>query len=375
MAKVGVRSNDAGRAGLVASPPPVARRPSGLVKLWAGVGIGALALVLSSWIRWITSSDFKATPSGPDEFDGGRLAALRSIEVLSFVVAVFLVYRFLIRPLLRERRLTYDGQIVIIAGTLWFTDPLDNYFNFTFAYNTHFLNMGSWTMKIPGWESPHGNLFPEPILMIGGTYLWWIAGFAMAGCALLRLLERRRPQMSWLAKLSVVFVAMTAMDFGLEMLAIHLELWAYPAVVKSWSVFAGTRHQFPLYEAFFVGLWCAGLTALRYFRDDRGRSFAERGIDTLKLRPGRSKVVSFLALTGLMHAWMLVAFYVPYSLFAVKADTWAPMPSYMRAGICGEGTEYACPHDVVPVPDRNSLHIGPDDPNLPASVRDRQGVK
>jgi hypothetical protein len=58
----------------------------------------------------------------------------------------------------------------------------------------------------------------------------------------------------------------------------------------------------------------------------------------------------------------------------LKADTFPPMPSYLRAGICGEGTDYACPgKEFVPVPSRTSLHLAPDDPRLPEHVRDRQG--
>ena len=71
----------------------------------------------------------------------------------------------------------------------------------------------------------------------------------------------------------------------------------------------------------------------------------------------------------------IVLYAVPYSYFAIKADTFPAMPSYLRANICGDGTDYACPSkNHVPMPSRSSLHIGPDDPGLPESVRDRQGI-
>jgi hypothetical protein len=59
---------------------------------------------------------------------------------------------------------------------------------------------------------------------------------------------------------------------------------------------------------------------------------------------------------------------------AIQADSFAPAPSYVRNGICGEGTAYACPNRYVPMPSRASLHIGPDDQRLPDSVRAQQGI-
>jgi hypothetical protein len=73
-----------------------------------------------------------------------------------------------------------------------------------------------------------------------------------------------------------------------------------------------------------------------------------------------------------MHCWYLVGYFMPYNILVVKADTFPKLPSYMRAGICGAGTDYACPSEYVPVPSKTSLHIGPDDPRLPQRVRERQ---
>jgi hypothetical protein len=179
--------------------------------------------------------------------------------------------------------------------------------------------------------------------------------------------------MSYLAMLGVVFGTMALMDLVLELTTISLELWAYPGVVRSWALFPGTRFQFPIYQPLVIGLWCGGLTAIRYFRDDRGRCFAERGIEHVKLGPKGSRLLSFLAITGLMHVWMIVGLFIPYALFTMKVDTWAPTPSYMRAGVCGDGTAYACANDLVPIPDRNSISVSPDDPRLPASVKAEQG--
>ena len=84
--------------------------------------------------------------------------------------------------------------------------------------------------------------------------------------------------------------------------------------------------------------------------------------------------LTFLAVTGLVHTWFIVGYFVPYNFFALKADTFPPMPSFLRAGICGQGTDYACPSGAVPIPHGRSLHVAPDDPRLPADVRAHQGL-
>jgi hypothetical protein len=51
------------------------------------------------------------------------------------------------------------------------------------------------------------------------------------------------------------------------------------------------------------------------------------------------------------------------------------MPSYLREGICGNGTDYACPGADVPIPSRTSYHLRPDDPHLSPEARRQQGLR
>ena len=81
-----------------------------------------------------------------------------------------------------------------------------------------------------------------------------------------------------------------------------------------------------------------GFVCLRYFRDDKGQTFVEKGIDNLGYSAGRKKLVTFLALAGLIQPWFLIAYYLPYTLFVIHSDTFPAYPSYMRAEMCGEGT-------------------------------------
>jgi hypothetical protein len=118
-----------------------------------------------------------------------------------------------------------------------------------------------------------------------------------------------------------------------------------------------------------------GLSTFRYFRDDTGLSFVERGVRDLALPPRARQLVSTLAVIGFAHSWVVAAYFVPFTLsVALQADTAPRLPSYMRDGLCGGRTDYACPSEYVPVPSGDdSLHVRPDDPRLPPGVRDRQG--
>lgn len=58
----------------------------------------------------------------------------------------------------------------------------------------------------------------------------------------------------------------------------------------------------------------------------------------------------------------------------MKADSFAELPSYLRANVCGTGTPNACPNRAVPTPRKGSRTIGPNDLRLPVAVRQRQGL-
>lgn len=335
----------------------------------------ALGLAVVAWGKWITGDHFRPTPHGTDEFGGSSLLLLHVLEGIFAAVAIAFIWFCLLRPLLRERRLTFDGMLVITAVTLWYLDPLDNYVNFTFTYNTHLLNLGSWTEFIPGVRYPNIERFPEPIVALPSLYVIWVCVSAVGGCAFLNWVRSRWPAISTGKLISVLFVTFAAIDLGGEIFLIRTNVFAYPGTVKGFTLWSGSRYQFPLHEPLCVAVWCTGMTLLRYYRNDRGQSIAERGVEKLRLPAKARTGLSLLAVIGYMHALFVVGYFFPYNAMAVQADTWPAMPSYMRAGMCGDGTDTACPSEYVPIPSRNSLKIGPDDPRLPNWVRERQGLR
>lgn len=347
---------------------------SSQVHLWAVLGAISTAVILAGWGQWIFSNDFASSPTGPDTISGTRLAILRTVEVGSLLTGVYFVWRFLLKPLLRERALTLDGKIVIAGILMWFYDPMVNFLNFTSTYNTHMLNRGSWARFIPGFEYPNQNLFAEPLLFCGGAYLWYILLGGLVGCSVIRRLRSRYPQKTLLWCFTVLAAVLAVVDLVLEMLFLRTEVYLYPGMPRGFTLFAGSRYQFPVIAAVLASALWTGITMLRYFRDDHGLTFAERGLERTRIPAKGRSVLSLLAVTGFLHVWILVIYYLPWQVAAGKADTVPALPSYLRAGICGDGTDFACPSNEVPVPSRGSIHLGPDDPRLSGEVRGRQGT-
>lgn len=366
------------QAGLATSAPrPTdrAEQKSPQIAFWATVGAISCIVILTGWTRWLLSSDFTRTPNGPDPISGPRLVMLHTIEIVALVVGLSFAWHFLLRPLIFERRLTLDGKIMIAAFLMWFYDPLVNLLNFTASYNTHLLNRGSWANFIPGLQYPNQNLLAEPLLFTGGSYFWWVMIGGLIGCSGMRKLQARFPHRSTLANFGILFIVFAFVDLCLEILFTRTQIYVYVGVPRLGTLFPDHRYQYPIFAAFAAAALWVGVTMLRYYRDDQGLTFVERGIERLRLPKRARTLISLLAVTGFLHVLILGVYYLPWQVFAMKARTAPAFPSYLRAGICGDNTNYACPSEFVPVPRRGSVEIGPDDSRLPETVRARQGVR
>ncbi len=145
------------------------------VSLWALLGVFWILFVGQAWTRWALSDDqFAPAPIfGPDTFSDSSLAVLRIIELVSLVIAAVTIWTFLIRPLWRQRQLTLDGMIVIGSLLAAGIDPMINYFHYTFAWNAHALNLGSWLAFFPLHQGPTRYAegiawFVPPVPLLGG---------------------------------------------------------------------------------------------------------------------------------------------------------------------------------------------------------------
>jgi hypothetical protein len=271
------------------------------------------------------------------------------------LAALFCLYWYLVRPWLRERTVTTDGLLVAAFATLWFEDPLSAYYGHWFTYNANLVNMGSWVHDVPGWVSPGspGRMLVEPILVIPFVYVYFIMIGVLFGCWVMRRTEARRPGISTAQLIGVCFCAMALFDLVAEgLIWLPLGFWEYPGGIG--LLFPGTYHKFPLNEMLTIAATFTGIACLRYFRDDKGRTVVERGLDRLKVGSRRQTVFRFLALAFAVHAILFVGYNVPNSFVGAHSRPWPQAiqkRSYLTDYLCGPQTHSACPPRVA-VPTR-----------------------
>ncbi len=102
----------------------------------------------------------------------------------------------------------------------------------------------------------------------------------------------------------------------------------------------------------FGGLALGAIACLSYFRDDRGRTIVERGLDRLKAGDKARQTLKFFAIYGAVHIGFVVLYMVPQQWFATHADPFpAGYPSYLINGMCTGGADgKTCPGPGVPMP-------------------------
>jgi hypothetical protein len=165
-------------------------------------------------------------------------------------------------------------------------------------------------------------------------------------------LRARNPAIGFFRLLGTTFLAFVVFGLILEAVIVRTQLFSYASTVPSLTLFAGTKYQFPLYETVS---WCAtylGLACIHHFRDDKGRTMVERGIDKLRVTGKAKTFARFLAIMGACQLVMLVTYNIPYIYWGLHAG---PTPKaladapWRAAGVCGPGTGYNCPDPRDPI--------------------------
>lgn len=327
---------------------------------WAVVG--ACFLALEAWIfsNWIGSGDADRTPSSPDVSTATEVA-VRCVEVVGVLGALVMAYFCLYRPWKRDGRISLDGWLIIVFVFLAWQDPIQNYFQVHLTYNSAFYNLGSWTPHVPGWVSPNTQDIPMPLGWVAG-YIWLGLGPAMLATIVMRKAKRRWPGLGRVGVVMCGLAFILLFEFTVEPLFLRTGLWAYPGAIQELTLFAGHTYQYPVYEGVLVALWWGAFACLRYFRDDKGQSWAERGLDRVGGRRRRRGAVRFLALLGICNVIFLATFSVPMMFISAHSDAWPAAfqeKPELTNGICGPGTSYACPDPALPMSTQDSVHFDP----------------
>ena len=280
-------------AGAVPQPPQPRRlRP---VLWWASFGALWLTFMGIVLTRWITGPYFAPVPVGPSDPPMYMKVFLTALQFTMIPAMLALLWWFVARPWLRERTVTVDGALTLAFCTLFFQDPLSNYFGPWITYNAWSVNRGSWVTSVPGWMSygaPGATVVePPPPLTIIGLYVVIMTIAVRLGVAAIKWTARRWPQLGKLGLFRCLsWVAMFVFDVIFEgVIFMPLGVWTYAG--GHFNIFPNTYHAFPLHEALLVGILLTSYSFLRYFLTTAVARSSSEGPKTS--RPRQPGTVSF----------------------------------------------------------------------------------
>jgi hypothetical protein len=316
-------------------------RTSKVVYVWAWIGAALVGVGAWSIGSWLLSGP-EAITRFRDPGSAGWWWA-RIFEGGFFVISMLVAF-FVIRQCVRQRRLTTDAMICLGIFSIWWQDPLYNYLRPGFLYNSNLVNLESWITHIPFQQAPYANLQPEPVLWGFSIYFSVMFVQVLLMCWIMRQVQRRWATVrGWQMFLLVSFLGFV-MDAGLELPMLWTRTYNYPAGWHGLAIFGGRPYQLPLVHLAAGAMFFAAVAALRYYRDDKGRTVVERGADSIT-NQRRQTAVRLLAVVGFVQVVSLA--YCPIVLSQIA--TTDPFPkgyeTWQLNGLCGdEGQPYGpCP--------------------------------
>ncbi len=196
--------------------------------------------------------------------------------------------------------------LLILAGTaLVWLDPFANWVSFT-AFNPdlyHFPVDWPWVSMAP---------VVEPFVCI--AYASVLIAPTFAAIAVLRRLQRGRSQDSFvwrhpLITLSAITLVIGfALDAVVEIFCVSRRVYIFTQVPEFGSIFVGQYNQFPL-------LWESGLAtsmmiaaSISVYRDDTGKTYAEKLAQRLRLLPTRPALATFVVMLSAMSLAYVVVY-------------------------------------------------------------------
>lgn len=324
------------------------------VLMWAAIGVLILAFQLYVLGKWVTGPYFVATNPGPDQIAPWQKDYYLALQIAVPLLALWMLWQFLIKPWRREGTITTDGRLIGAFSMIFFWDMGMNFSSTVLFYNSYLFNRGAWNLgSWPGWLSPDANALPEPILVTIPGYVALVFSQALVVCWALRKIKARRPNLSFFEVVGIVVVSLTVIDSIIEIFLIRTGVYAYPGVIRAVTLFAGQRDQFPMTEGFLFGGLGVGATALlSFYRDDTGKTWAERGIEQVRLGSAGKQWVRFFAVFGFIHFFFIILYTVPNIFISLNTDPFPTgYPSYLENGMCVYGINGdQCPGPGVMIP-------------------------
>jgi len=226
--------------------------------------------------------------------------------------------------------------------------------------------MGSWVQDIPGWLSfgEPGEMLPEPILLNIPGYAVGIFFCTILGCWVMRRAKKIWPNISTIRMIGVIVVFMFFWDIFMEgFFFMRIGFYTYPGSIKSLCIFPGHYYQYPIYQGVLWGLVQASICCLRYFKDDRGRTFVERGVERIN-GFWNQQALRFLSIFAACSIFFFVFYNIPAIWLGMHAEPWPEdllKRSYFTDYMFGDDTGRLSPDPSLPNPVNDQAYIGFDE--------------
>ena len=299
---------------------------------------GVVCLIWAGWTLLAWAADGPAAITAYRDASSYTWWAARAYEAAAVVLAIVMTV-WLVRRKRAGQRIGFDVKFLIAGALGFWTDPMDNFIQPIWLYNSNWVNVGTWAGHMPFVLNPAAGTLPEPILFGPLVYSFGLLAFAVGVEKLARAIMRRRPDLSTAGVWLRLIVVGGVIDLALEtpLLAMQLERMAgFP----SWLSIGGhSPMKFAAMELLGCAVIFSGFGLLRMSRDDRGDTVVERGCG-----PGvRGQLVSILAVIGLVQL-SLIGVNAGLAAEGLYSDHYPSNPPYLLNGTCGPTTQYGpCP--------------------------------
>jgi len=214
------------------------------------------------------------------------------------IVMMLVLIRACVRKWLREPAHPYVLMAIASTAIVW-QDPIMNWAPFA-VYNPQ---LWHWPED---WPLVELSPTVEPFIVIG--YATFYFGPFFPAIAILRRLQARAATDAFVWRRPLVSLALLLLVIGfvfdaiLEIFLVRTGLYIYSQVIPWGSVFAGTTFQFPLiWESALVTVVMIPAGVLCY-RDDTGRTQAEKLAQRFRWLPGRPALGTFLMMFAILNA-------------------------------------------------------------------------
>lgn len=331
--------------------PSIAHRSTATgTKFWIVMGAAWFALFLYCMISWVTGPDFAPVTFGRDKAPADYVRLLRGMEIFMLVLTAWIFYNFIIKPFVRDGKLSFDGLFFLACFTLVLQEPWHAWIRPQLLYNDIFINYGSWLGYLPV-SNPMAYKTPLPIAFAGLGYFWIYGLPAYCGSRLMTRAYARNPSLSPTALVGWCFAGFCIFDFLIESFILRTGMFIYPSTIPALTLFAGTPHQFPLYEIVaWAGTYTVG-ACFHFFRNDKGETWADRNIDGLGVSGRLRTFARWLGFVGVLQLGILCTYNIPYMFWAGHGGKFTVTEEshpWLTAGLCGPSTPYDCPGPGVP---------------------------